>query len=96
MEFAFVASWILCCILASRIAYARGGEATLYGIAGLLLGPAGVLLALVSGRYPDVLDRRAVASGRRKVCPFCRELARVDAIRCPHCLEELPPTATRA
>ena len=61
------------------VAWAIGaskGEGIKSLFAGLLLGPIGVLLALVSG-------------GDRKPCPHCAEPVRPAAKVCPHCRNSL-------
>jgi len=73
----FLGIWFLCGIIASAI-YSRKGRSGCVGLlGGFLLGPIGVILALVAG------------SGLPK-CPYCAERIQPDAIVCPHCQRELP------
>lgn len=77
MEWVLV--WVLCAIAAAIIG-SRKGEAGMGFILGALLGPFGVLFALLS-------------QGNRKPCPYCKELIRKEATVCPHCQKDLSPQA---
>lgn len=74
--------WVTCGILAAAIG-SKKGEAGIGLLLGLLLGPFGVLAAILS-------------SGNRKPCPFCREAVHKDAVVCPRCQREFPPVAAPA
>ena len=74
MEIAIV-FWLICIIVASSIG-SKKGEGLGGFLFGVLLGPIGVILALLS-------------SGNRKPCKFCKELMHKDAVVCPHCQKEL-------
>jgi hypothetical protein len=63
--------WIVCGVAAAFIG-SRKGEGPVGLIAGLLLGPLGIFLALLS-------------SGNRLPCPFCKEPVHRKAVVCPHC-----------
>ena len=67
--------WILCGAIASMIG-ARKGEGFTGFVIGILLGPIGVIVVLLS-------------KGNRKKCPFCAELVNKEAIVCPHCQRDL-------
>ncbi|NLN77115.1 MAG: hypothetical protein GX139_12520 [Armatimonadetes bacterium] len=63
-----------------RIAYEIGkkkGEGTTACIGGVLLGPIGVLMAVVS-------------KGDRATCPFCKSLIDPAASVCSHCQRDIP------
>lgn len=62
---------MLCAIVAALIG-ARKGEGFLAFILGLLLGPIGILIALVS-------------KGNRRPCPWCKETVHKEAVVCPRC-----------
>lgn len=68
--------WLLCAIAASAIG-ARKGEAIGAFIVGFIFGPFGILFA-------------ALSKGKRKHCPFCRELVHREASVCPSCQREQP------
>lgn len=71
--------WLLCGVAAAMIGSQKGmgGQGFLLGF---LLGPFGILFALLS-------------TGNRKTCPQCRELIHKDAEVCPRCKAELIPAA---
>ncbi len=74
MEFLLV--WLLFAIATAAV----GGRTNRAGtgfLLGLLLGPFGLIIMLVS-------------KGPRKECPFCREWVHPKAIVCPHCQRDLP------
>jgi hypothetical protein len=63
--------WLVCALIASAIG-SKKGEPFSGFLFGAVLGPLGVLLALLS-------------SGNRKPCPACREKIHKKATVCPHC-----------
>jgi predicted amidophosphoribosyltransferase len=67
--------WFLFGIIAAAIG-AKKGEGCLSLILGLLLGPIGILIVLLS-------------KGNRQTCPYCRELVHKDAAICRHCGKSL-------
>lgn len=81
MDSSQVIIWtVVWAVLWGRIAYEIGkkkGEGTSACIGGVLLGPIGVLIALVS-------------KGNRVSCPFCKSLIDPTASVCSHCQRDLP------
>lgn len=67
--------WLISIIIATSIG-SKKGEGLGGFLFGLLLGPIGVVLTLLS-------------SGNRKPCKFCKELIHKDAIVCQHCQKEI-------
>lgn len=67
--------WLVCAIIAAIIGDKKG-EAGIGCLAGFLLGPIGILMALVS-------------TGNRKPCPYCQEPVNKAASVCPHCRKDL-------
>lgn len=74
MEFAILI-WILCGVVAAMIG-AKKGEGCGGFILGVLLGPFGILIALLS-------------KGNRKTCPHCKELIHQDATVCSRCQRDV-------
>ena len=67
--------WILCGLIAGMIGSSKGAALSSFFL-GILLGPIGVIIALVS-------------NGDRRPCPYCKELVREKAVVCPHCQRDI-------
>jgi len=63
-------------VVSSIIAYSRGRNSLGWFIAGLLIGPFGLVVAAL----PPV-----VREGQFKPCPGCAEIIRDEASRCRYC-----------
>jgi len=64
-------------VVASAVIGSRKGNPIGATFLGLVLGPIGLIIVLLSG------------SANRKPCPYCAELIMKKAIVCPHCKREL-------
>ncbi len=82
--------WVLFGITAAIVANSRGGDGFGAFLAGLFLGPLGLVIAFLMGS-PERRDKRDVAAGRKKVCPRCAETVRRAALVCKHCGGEFDP-----
>jgi hypothetical protein len=71
----YVIIWIVCGIIAGMIG-AQKGEGCISFIVGVLLGPIGIITAILS-------------KGNRVKCPYCQKLIDKKAIKCPYCHSDL-------
>ena len=67
--------WVVSALLAAMIG-ARKGEATMGCLGGMILGPIGLALIVIS-------------SGKVKYCPQCGETVKIDAKVCKHCKSKI-------
>ena len=73
--------WVLCGMIASIIG-AKKGQGCFGFVIGMLLGPFGILFAVIS-------------KGNRKSCPYCKEWIHKDAVRCSYCQKEVPSVSEK-
>lgn len=74
--------WVVSMVLSTMIGASKGSA--IGGLLlGLFLGPVGALASL------------ALQDNNRKECPFCKELIKRAAVKCPKCQSDLstPPAA---
>ena len=58
---------------------------------GFLLGPIGLIIALVLSSDHREIEKKALNNGDLRKCPQCAELIRVEAKKCRFCGSDVPP-----
>lgn len=68
----FLMLWVFCGVIAAIIAAQKGSSGCGFAILGFLLGPIGIILAiLISGQQCPYCKKRI--SKNAKICPFCNK-----------------------
>jgi hypothetical protein len=90
--------WVICGLITAYIYKQKGRSEGLGCIGGFLLGPIGIILALISSADREKLAEREkemeedkITSGELKKCPYCAELIKSQALVCKHCSRDLTP-----
>ncbi len=87
MEIALI--WIVCGVISAMVAGNKGRSGCAWFAMGLLLGPLGLIWALVMPSNHATLEEQAILSGEYSKCPYCAELIRSEAVKCRYCGSEV-------
>jgi hypothetical protein len=87
--------WICCGIAGAMIYNNKGLDAWARCALGGLLGPIGIVIALVAKPNDKALEHQAIEGGDMRKCPACAELIKSEARKCRYCGTELTPLVTR-
>lgn len=82
--------WVIFGIITAMIGSSKGRSGCSYFLLGVLLGPLGIILALVTKTDHQAVERDRISTGLERKCPMCAELVKAEAVLCKHCGSELP------
>lgn len=91
-EFLVVAAfWAVCGFAGGSVTRAKGRGGAPGYLLGFLLGPVGLLIAVILPRNEGGIEAAALEAGDRRRCPSCAELVRREAVKCRFCGADLEP-----
>ncbi len=82
---AFVLFWFVFAFAPAILASRKGRSAVGWFLLALLISP--VLTLIFVAVLPDLNQQKDLAG--RVPCPFCKELIKREAVRCPHCRSDI-------
>lgn len=81
--------WLLFGIISAVVGSNKGRSGCGWFILGILLGPLGLILALVVPPDQAELEVRQILDGTKRRCPICAELVKPEAKKCHYCGSDL-------
>jgi hypothetical protein len=82
--------WLLFGVAAMLVMQNKGRSGCGGFALGFLLGPFGLMLALVLSSDQAVLEKSSLETGEMRKCPFCAEVIRKEARKCRYCGSDIP------
>ena len=90
LTFVLLSQAVLFGLITMTVAKNKGREPISWFFIGFLLGPFGLIWALVASKDAQGIEQIQVRDGELKKCPFCAELIKPEAVICKHCGREQP------
>jgi len=80
-----VTIWILCGAVSAFVASHKGRSGCGWFLLGALLGPFGLILALVIPSNAARIEREAIQSGSYQTCPYFAAWVPTESAKCRYC-----------